>query len=198
MKNQKPKRIPWYQVWRIRFTVNVIVHCLFCLLFGSMFDRLKFWRIKQLLNVWKCTYFSTGDSGRNIQLSQFANFTNRKIVSCFGLPFSVSKIIFFCEFGLAWNRIRINTWAPSLLRLRANLSCCFFFFFYMVVVEYIIESWVVFHLEFTSFTTEMMKMTTVTHGMETLLSTHNQMIQDCSKYMESLKFGLWFGIILVK
>ena len=66
----------------------------------------------------------------------------------------------------------------------------FFFFFYMVVVEYIIESWVVFHLEFTSFTTEMMKMTTVTHGMETLLSTHNQMIQDCSKYMESLKFGL--------
>ena len=129
MKNQKPKRIPWYQVWRIWFTVNVIVHCLFCFLFGSMFDRLKFWRIKQLLNVWKCTYFSTGDSGRNIQLSQFANFTNRKIVSCFGLPFSVSKIIFFCEFGLAWNRIRINTWTPSLLRLRANLSCCFFFFF---------------------------------------------------------------------
>ena len=145
--------------------------------------------------------FSTGDSGWNIQLSQFANFTNRNIVSCFRLLFSVSKIIFFCEFGLARNRIRINTWTPSLLRLHANLSCCFFFFyffFYMVVVEYIIESWVVFHLEFTSFTTEMMKMTTVTHGMETLLSTHNQMIQDCSKYMESLKFGLWFGIILVK
>ena len=48
----------------------------------------------------------------------------------------------------------------------------------MAVQLYIIESWVMFHLqrkkvEFSGFTTEMMKMMKITHGMETLLNRCN-------------------------
>ena len=64
------------------------------------------------------------------------------------------------------------------------------FFFFMAALVYVIESRVVFHLlrekvEFTGYTTETMKMTTITRGMETLLNRCGGMIQDCLKYMES-------------
>ena len=96
LRKPKAKIIPRYLVRRIWFTISFIVHCFF---FGLSFHSWKFWGIKQLVNAWKYTYFSTGDSGLNIQLSQFANFTKTKMVSCFRLSFQQVEYCFLVNLG---------------------------------------------------------------------------------------------------
>ena len=100
-KSQKRKSKNNSKILSFKNLIYSQFYCPLFFFFRLLFDRWKFWRINQLVNAWKYTYYSTGVSRLNIGLLQFANFTKKKMVSCFILLFQWVENCFFVNLGLS-------------------------------------------------------------------------------------------------
>ena len=96
-KSQKRKSKNNSKILSFKNLIYSQFYCPLFFFFHLLFDRWKFWRINQLVNAWKYTYYSTGDSGSIIAICKFCK---NKDGLLFYIVVSVSRKLLFCEFGL--------------------------------------------------------------------------------------------------